>query len=53
MQCFAKSDRGAVRKENQDRAAGARIRRKGCVVGVICDGMGGAAGGKLLSLIHI
>ena len=22
MQCFAKSDRGAVRKENQDRAAG-------------------------------
>ena len=46
MQCFAKSDRGAVRKENQDRAAGARIRRKGCVVGVVCDGMGGAKGGR-------
>ena len=51
MQCFAKSDRGAVRKENQDRAAGARIRRKGCVVGVVCDGMGGAAGGRLASTL--
>lgn len=29
MNCFAQSDRGTVRKENQDRAACAHIRRKG------------------------
>ena len=47
MHCFAQSDRGPVRKENQDRAACAHIRRKGCTVADVCDGMGGAAGGKL------
>lgn len=46
MHCFAQSDRGTVRKENQDRAACAHIRRKGCTVAVVCDGMGGAAGGS-------
>ena len=49
MNCFAQSDRGTVRKENQDRAACAHIRRKACTVAVVSDGMGGAAGGKLAS----
>ena len=53
MQCFAKSDRGAVRKENQYCAAGARIRRKGCVVGVVCDGMGGARAGNVASTMAV
>ena len=49
MNCFAQSDRGTVRKENQDRAACAHIRRKGCTVAVVCDGMGGAKSGNVAS----
>lgn len=55
MNCFAQSDRGSVRKENQDRAACAHIRRKGCTVAVVCDGMGGAAGEarKRFGSVHV
>ena len=51
MNCFAQSDRGTVRKENQDRAACAHIRRKGCTVAVVCDGMGGTNGGNIASVL--
>lgn len=56
MNCFAQSDRGTVRKENQDRAACAHIRRKGCTVAVVCDGMGRRCRGearKRFGSVHI
>ncbi len=48
MKVFTKSDIGLVRKENQDSAAYSVI-SSDCVWAVVCDGMGGAQGGKTAS----
>lgn len=49
MKSYALSDKGAVRKDNQDSVLVTEIRPKGCLAAVVCDGMGGVHGGKLAS----
>lgn len=49
MRSYAISDKGKVRKENQDCVLMTEIRPKGCFAAVVCDGMGGVHGGKLAS----
>lgn len=45
MECYGISDIGMRRNENQDTFA---VRTEGsCTVAVVCDGMGGAAGGRI------
>lgn len=48
MEIFSKTDIGLVRKENQDSSAFSVI-SSNCVWAVVCDGMGGACGGKKAS----
>lgn len=48
MEVFTKTDIGLVRKENQDSSAYSVI-SSDCVWAVVCDGMGGANGGKTAS----
>ena len=48
MEVFSRSDIGLVRKENQDSCSFSVI-SSGCVWAVVCDGMGGAKGGKTAS----
>ncbi len=47
------TDVGLVRKENQDAYAVREVTASGHTVCVVCDGMGGAAGGKLASGIAV
>lgn len=49
MEVFTKTDIGLVRKENQDSSAFSVI-SSSCAWAVVCDGMGGANGGKTASL---
>lgn len=49
MDCFGKTDIGKRRKNNQDTFR--ILKRDGLVVAVVCDGMGGAAGGGVASNI--
>lgn len=48
MEVFTKTDIGLVRNENQDSSAYSVI-SSDCVWAVVCDGMGGASGGKTAS----
>ena len=50
MKLWTMTDVGLVRKDNQD-AFATRQLEDGCTVCVVCDGMGGAAGGQLASRI--
>ena len=46
MDIYAQSHIGMVREENQDAYCVTAV-REGVTLAVVCDGMGGAAGGKL------
>lgn len=52
MEVYSKTDIGLVRKENQDSSAFSVI-SSSCVWAVVCDGMGGANGGKEASLLAV
>lgn len=52
LEVFSKTDIGLTRKENQDSSAFSVI-SSNCVWAVVCDGMGGARGGKLASSIAV
>lgn len=52
MEIFSKSDVGLVRKDNQDSCSFSVI-SSSCVWAVVCDGMGGAKGGKTASLTAV
>ena len=52
LEVFSKTDIGLTRKENQDSSAFSVI-SSGCVWAVVCDGMGGARGGKMASSLAV
>ncbi len=46
MRIYSKTDKGAVRRSNQDAFAAGEL-KNGMVWAVVCDGMGGASGGEV------
>lgn len=52
LEVFSKTDIGLTRKENQDSSAFSVI-SSSCVWAVVCDGMGGARGGKIASSLAV
>ena len=53
MEIWAMTDIGLGRKENQDAYAVSQETPTGHTIVVVCDGMGGSAGGKLASTIAV
>ena len=53
MEVWSMTDVGLVRKENQDACAVCQHEESGHTLCVVCDGMVGAAGGKLASRIAV
>ena len=53
MEVWSMTDVGLVRKENQDAFAVCQHEESGHTLCVVCDGMGGAAGGRLASHIAV
>ena len=51
MRAFSVSDKGPVRKENQDHAEAVRLRLHRGAILLVCDGMGGANSGALASTL--
>lgn len=50
MNVYGLTDRGNIREANED-CIGITCLKNGITIGVVCDGMGGAAGGKIASEI--
>ena len=53
MNVWGMTDIGLVRKENQDAYVTAQHTASGRTVGVVCDGMGGVAGGSIASSVAV
>ena len=51
MRVFSVSDKGPVRKENQDHAEAVKLRAPKAAVLLVCDGIGGANSGALASTL--
>lgn len=52
MKVYAKTDKGVVRKTNQD-AFAVREMKDGTVIAIVCDGMGGVNGGEEASAMTV
>lgn len=49
MKSFGLTDKGKVRRDNQDSFIIEKCRQRDCIIAVLCDGMGGAKAGGLAS----
>lgn len=49
MNSFGITDKGKVRRENQDSFLIERVSEKGCLIAALCDGMGGEQAGNIAS----
>ncbi len=49
MNCWSLTDKGIVRKQNEDSLDAILIKDKDCAICMVCDGMGGARAGNVAS----